>query len=98
MSSIPELGSSPEKWHGNPLQYSYLENPMDRGALWATVHRVTKSPALLKRLSMHACSNGIGYVSNWDRLVPRLLGFKVNMVLIFRVSIFLEKSINYKIT
>ena len=30
-------------WHGNPLQYSYLENPMDRGAWWATVHRVAKS-------------------------------------------------------
>ena len=39
--------------HGNLLQYSCLENPMDRGALWATVHRVTKSRTRLKRLSMH---------------------------------------------
>ena len=42
-SSIPGLGRSPGEGNGNPLQYSYLENPMDRGAWWATVHRVTKS-------------------------------------------------------
>ena len=41
--SIPGLGRSPGGGHGNPLQYSCLENPMDRGAWWATVHRVTKS-------------------------------------------------------
>ena len=34
---------SPGEGHGNPLQYSCLENPMDRGAWWATVHRVSKS-------------------------------------------------------
>ena len=39
--------------HGNPLQYSYLENPMDRGARQATVHRVTKSQTRLKGLGMH---------------------------------------------
>jgi len=39
---IPELGRSPGGGHENPLQYSCLENPMDRGAWWATVHRVTK--------------------------------------------------------
>ena len=42
--------------HGNPLQYSCLENPMDRGARWATVHRVAKSQTQLKQCSMHACS------------------------------------------
>ena len=41
-SSIPGSGRSPEGGHGNPIQYSYLENPMDRGAWWATVHRVTE--------------------------------------------------------
>ena len=35
---IPKLGRSPEGGHGNPLQYSCLEKPMDRGAWWATVH------------------------------------------------------------
>ena len=39
----PGLGRSPGEGHGNPLQYSYLENPMDRGTWRATVHRVTKS-------------------------------------------------------
>ena len=41
-SSIPGLGRSPGEGHGHPLQYSCLENPMDRGAWWATVHRGTK--------------------------------------------------------
>ena len=40
--SIPELGRSPGGGHGNPLQYSCLENPMDRGSWRATVHMVTK--------------------------------------------------------
>ena len=41
--SILGLGKLPGGGHGNPLQYSCLENPMDRGAWWATVHGVTKS-------------------------------------------------------
>ena len=53
-SSIPGLGRSPEGGHGNPLQYSSLENPMDKGAWQATAHRVTKSQTQLKRLSTHA--------------------------------------------
>ena len=40
---IPGLVSFPGGGHGNPLQYSCLENPKDRGAWWATVHGVTKS-------------------------------------------------------
>ena len=43
LGSILELGRSPPGGHGNPLQYFCLENPMDRGAWQATVHRVTKS-------------------------------------------------------
>ena len=39
---IPELGRSPEEGNDNPLQYSSLENPMDRGARQASVHGVTK--------------------------------------------------------
>ena len=41
--SIPESGRSPGGGHGNPLQWSCLENPMDRGAWQAIVHRVTES-------------------------------------------------------
>ena len=43
MGSVPGLGRSPGGGHGNPLQYSCLENPKNRGAWWATVHAVTKS-------------------------------------------------------
>ena len=48
--SIPGLGRSPGGGNGNPLQYSCLENPMDRGAWRATVHRVVKSQV---QLSVH---------------------------------------------
>ena len=50
--SIPGLGRSPGGGHGSPLQYSCLENPMDRGAWWATVHRIAMSWARLKRFRM----------------------------------------------
>ena len=40
--SIPELGRSPGEGNGNPLQYSYLENPMDGGTWQATVHGVAR--------------------------------------------------------
>ena len=43
VGSIPGSGRSSGGGHGNPLQYSCPENPMDRGAWWAIVHRVTKS-------------------------------------------------------
>ena len=46
--SIPGSGRSPGGGHGNPLQYSCLENPMNRGAWQATVHRITKSLTRLK--------------------------------------------------
>ena len=51
VGSIPGLGRFPGGGNGNPLQYSCLENPMDRGDWQATVHGVTKSPTLLKQLS-----------------------------------------------
>ena len=43
LGSIPGFRRPPGGGHGNPLQYSCLENPMDRGAWWATVHRVIQS-------------------------------------------------------
>ena len=43
LSSIPGSGRCLGKWHGNPLQSFYLENPMDRGAWQATVHGVAES-------------------------------------------------------
>ena len=50
---IPVSGRSPGGGHGNPLQYSCLENPMERGAWWAIVHRVTKRWTQLKQLSTY---------------------------------------------
>ena len=47
-------GRYPGGGHGNPLQYSYLENPMDRGVWWAIVHRVSKSWTQLKQLSTYS--------------------------------------------
>ena len=48
-------GGLPEGGHGNLLQYSWLENPMDRGAWQIPVHTVGKSQTQLKRLSTHTC-------------------------------------------
>ena len=52
---IPRSGRSPGGGHGNPLQYSCLKNPIDRGAWQATVLGVAKSHARLKQLNTHAC-------------------------------------------
>ena len=51
--SIRGLGRSPEEGRGNPLQYSRLENPMDRGAWRATVHGVAESQTRLKRVNAY---------------------------------------------
>ena len=51
---IPGSGRSPGGGHGNPLQYSCPENPMDRGAWQATVHSVANNRTQLKQLSLHA--------------------------------------------
>ena len=57
MGLIPGSGRSPGEGNGNPLQYSCLENPMDRGAWWATVHGVTKSWTQLRNKNNkgHSC-------------------------------------------
>ena len=50
MGSILGSGRSPEAGHGNPLQYSCLQNPMDRGSWWATVHRVTRHGVIIQSI------------------------------------------------
>ena len=75
------LGRSPRGGHCNLLQYSCLENPMDRGAWQTPVHRVTKSQKGLKRLSMHAgccCSvaqSCLTLCNPMDRSTPGFLSF-----------------------
>ena len=54
---IPGSGGSPGEGNDYPLQYSCLENSIDRGAWWATVHGVTKSPKLLRDLSYYIFSS-----------------------------------------
>ena len=54
--SLPGLGRSPGVGNGNPLQYSCLENPIDRGAWQTIVHRVAESRTQLEQLSTHECS------------------------------------------
>ena len=64
----PGSGRSPREENINPLQYSCLEYPMDRGAWRATIHGVTKSQARLKQLSMHPCT--MSYLSRAQKLPP----------------------------
>ena len=52
--SIPELGRSPGEGNGNILQYSCLENPMDRGAWLATVHGIANSRTRLSNFTIHS--------------------------------------------
>ena len=63
VGSIPGSERSPREGNGNPLQYSCLENPMDRGAWWATVQGVTKSRTWL---SMHTLRNIVSIWLWWN--------------------------------
>ena len=59
---IPGLGRSPEGGHGNPLQYSCLENPMDREAWQVTVHRIAQSD--MTEVTEHTCK--VTFTDSWD--------------------------------
>ena len=76
---MPGLGRSPGEGHGNPLQYSFLKNPMDQQAWRGTVHGVSKNQTLLKPLSKHThthtrmkwdltkeCKDGSISTNQWD--------------------------------
>ena len=64
--SIPGLGRASGGRRGNLLQYSFLENSMERGAWMTTVHRVTKSQTQLKRLSTYTCTTHYKMDSWWE--------------------------------
>ena len=71
---IPGLGRSGEE-HGNSVQYSCLENSMDRGAWWAVVHSIAKSRTRLKRLSTHACTRALEEGTEGPKSAPSLLSW-----------------------
>ena len=65
---IPRLGRSPAEGNGNPLQYSHLENSMDRGAWWATVHGVAKTQTRLSNYTftfIETLLRGVFYSSKY---------------------------------
>ena len=68
VGSIPSSGRSPGVVNGNTLQYSCLRNPMDQGALWATVHGVTKSQIWL---NTHSCLSNMNFwfFPSWVQII-----------------------------
>ena len=74
---VPGLGRSPGGRNGNPLQYSYLENPVDRGVWWATVHGVAKSQTWLSEWA-HIHSQRINKTAIPSKLIPfSFISFKL---------------------
>ena len=69
VGSVPGLGKCPGRGHGNPLQYSCLENPMDRGAWWATVHSVAESDMT----EVTACMRPSWLLPTWYSVLLELL-------------------------
>ena len=79
---IPGLERSPGVGNGNPLQYSCLENSLDRGARWAAVHGVTKSrhkhactgTGSPVHKTLPSCAGGAGSIPGWGTMIPHATG------------------------
>ena len=69
--SISELGRSPGEGNGNPFQYSYLENPRDRGAWWSTVHGIAKIWTQLSDHHFPPFSSLPNNVMHWTRFTKQ---------------------------
>ena len=87
MNLIPGLGRSPGEGHGNLLQYSCLENPINRGTWRATVHSVAKSQTGLKQLSIHTHSGkpdthilGLYFISTDSESVQESVFLKLRFI------------------
>ena len=78
LGSVPVSGRSPGEGNGNPLQYSCLENPMEGGAWWATVHGVTKSQTRLSDFTLP--TDGISYSMETLFITPLRLFIAVPLI------------------
>ena len=92
--SVPGSGRSPGGGHGNPLQHSCLENPMDRGAWWVTVLGVTKTWTWLKWLSTHRkrlsfLDKGCSPVTLWMELSREMGGLCDHWIMYHRSQVLL---------
>ena len=85
---FPGSGGCPGGRHGNPLQYSYLKNPMDRGAWPTTVHGVAKNWTRLKWLSTHVCVWRRGGFMGWEF-------FSLYLFYVFQVIYHFKEGINF---
>ena len=73
-SSIPGLGRSPGGGHANPLQYSYLKNPMDKGACWATYSLGSREELTQLSMSTHACMHTHTHTHTHTHIHPGISG------------------------
>ena len=72
VGSIPGSGRTPRKGNGNPLQYSCLDNPIDRGAWQATVHGVTGESDMIYQLNTNKMYGGSSLVAQMVKNLPAM--------------------------
>ena len=72
LGSIPGLARSPGEGNGNPLQYSCLDNPIDRGAWWATIHGVTRESDMTYQLNTNNIYGGASLVAQTVKNLPAM--------------------------
>ena len=88
VSLIPELARSPGEGNGNPLQQPCLENPMDRGAWWATVHGVTKSWTRLRDYATTKYIYTSEYCAAFKALFSKTLLFPAHLPVFWAIYLF----------
>ena len=77
VGSIPGMGRYPGEGNGNPFQYSFLGNPMDRGAWWATVNRIKRVRDFPRGQWLSLCvstAEGPGSIPSWGMKFPHTAG------------------------
>ena len=79
--SIPGSGRFPAEGNGNPLRYSCLENPMDRGVWWATTPGIAKSQIELSDLNTHTDNGGSSLCATHKHGDPRPVGTRISAML-----------------